>query len=211
MPFWGPPPPKLEDTVFNLKLSAKQFARQQKKAEKEERAARVKVKKAIENKQYDIAKEYAKTAIRKKNEGLNMLRLSSRLESVASKINSAIMMKQVTKQMSGVCRGIDSALGTNDLAQVMGVMDKFEEQVGQLDLMDETVQNSIGSAMGSMAPESEVDSLIEEVGAENALDVSDMLSKNSVATHEATMPEQVAERPREEDVALSQRLAALRG
>eukprot|EP00039_Didymoeca_costata_P019221 m.336693 g.336693 ORF g.336693 m.336693 type:complete len:210 (+) comp17932_c0_seq1:256-885(+) len=209
MSWFGPPAPKLEDTVFNLKLSAKQMARQQKKAEKEEKAAKAKVKKAIEAKNFDIAKVHAETAIRKKTEGLNMLRLSSRLESVASKINSAIMMKQTTKQMAGVCKGLDRALGTNDLTKVMTVMDTFEEQVGQLDVMDATVNNAIGSAMGNMTPVTEVDALIEEVANENALDVSDMLAKNSVATHEATPVE--AERTKEEDSVLSQRLAALRG
>ena len=39
------------------------------------------------------------SAIRKKNEGLNYLRLASRVDAVASKVKSAQGMKNVTKTM----------------------------------------------------------------------------------------------------------------
>lgn len=51
--------------------------------------------KAITQKNIEGARIYAENAIRKKNEGLNFLRLSSRVDAVSSKVQTAMMMKQV--------------------------------------------------------------------------------------------------------------------
>jgi hypothetical protein len=70
---------------------------------------RAKLKKAIEEKRPDIARIHAESAIRKKNEATNFLRMSSRLDGVASKISSALMMKESAKQMGTVCKGQSSS------------------------------------------------------------------------------------------------------
>lgn len=41
------------------------------------------------------AKIYASNAIRKKNESLNLLRLSSRIDAVSSRVETAVTMRQV--------------------------------------------------------------------------------------------------------------------
>lgn len=42
------------------------------------------------------ARIYASNAIRKKNESLNLLKLSSRIDAVASRVQTAITMRKVT-------------------------------------------------------------------------------------------------------------------
>lgn len=59
-----------------------------KKAEKREQDEKKKVKLALEKGNVEAAKIYAQNAIREKNEALSMLRLSSRLDSVASKLEA---------------------------------------------------------------------------------------------------------------------------
>jgi division protein CdvB (Snf7/Vps24/ESCRT-III family) len=43
------------------------------------------------------ARIYASNAIRKKNEGLNLLRLGSRIDAVASRVETAVTMRQVSR------------------------------------------------------------------------------------------------------------------
>ena len=50
---------------------------------------------ALQQKNVEGARIYAENAIRKKNEGLNYLRLSSRVDAVASRVQTAMQMKQV--------------------------------------------------------------------------------------------------------------------
>lgn len=51
---------------------------------------------ALQQKNADIARVYAENAIRKKNEGLNWLRMASRIDAVASKVQTAATMKGVS-------------------------------------------------------------------------------------------------------------------
>jgi charged multivesicular body protein 1 len=68
----------MDKHLFNLKFTAKQLARQHKKAVKEEGVEKAKIKKAIQQGNIEGSKIYAANAIRKKHEALNYLRLSSR-------------------------------------------------------------------------------------------------------------------------------------
>ena len=45
------------------------------------------------------ARIYAENAIRKKNEGLNYLRLASRVDAVANRVQSAMTMKSVSSRI----------------------------------------------------------------------------------------------------------------
>ena len=73
---------------------------------------------AIQQNHPDIAKIYAQNAIRKQNEKLNLLRLGSRIDAVASRVQTAVTMRQVTGSMAGVVRGMDTAMKAMDLEKV---------------------------------------------------------------------------------------------
>ena len=65
-------------------------------AEKEQRQQEVQVKKALEKGNPDVARVYAENAVRKKNESLNYLRMSGKVDAVASRVQSAVTMKGVS-------------------------------------------------------------------------------------------------------------------
>lgn len=73
---------------------------------------------AISQKNVEGARIYAENAIRKKNEGLNFLRFASRVDAVSSRVQTALSMKQITKQMGSVTKGLDKAMASMDLGQV---------------------------------------------------------------------------------------------
>jgi hypothetical protein len=122
----NPPPqePNHHHTPTNLPLStspqftAKQLTRQAAKASKDETLEKAKLKKAIQQGHTDIAKIYAGNAIRKKNEHVNLLRLASRLDAVASRVQTAVTMRSVTGSMANVVRGMDVAMKSMDLEKV---------------------------------------------------------------------------------------------
>jgi len=65
------------------------------------------------------ARIYAANAIRKKNEALNFLRLASRVDGVASRVQTAVTMRKVTASMAGVVKGMERAMQTMNLEQVL--------------------------------------------------------------------------------------------
>ena len=99
--------PAVENQLFNIKFTAKQIHRMSKKCEKEHTQELTKVKKAMEKGDAGSARIYAENAIRIKNTGTGYLRMASRLEAVASRLESAIQMQQISKQMGNVVKGMD--------------------------------------------------------------------------------------------------------
>eukprot|EP01064_Diplonema_japonicum_P015905 TRINITY_DN23954_c0_g1_i1.p1 TRINITY_DN23954_c0_g1~~TRINITY_DN23954_c0_g1_i1.p1 ORF type:complete len:219 (+),score=65.81 TRINITY_DN23954_c0_g1_i1:68-658(+) len=160
---------------FNLKFASKQFAKSSKKCEKEEKEAKNKAKRAMEKGNIDGAKIYAQNAIRKKNEALNMLRLSSRIDAVASRVDNAVKMRNVTKTMGMVTKGMDKALGSMKYDEIARVMDKFEQQFEDMDVITEYTESAMGQSSALTTPEGEVSALLSQIADENNLEFSDQL------------------------------------
>ncbi|KAL7862799.1 hypothetical protein SRHO_G00117830 [Serrasalmus rhombeus] len=167
----------MDDTLFQLKFTAKQLERLAKKAEKDSKAEQAKVKKALQQKNVDCARVYAENAIRKKNEGINWLRMASRVDAVASKVQTAVTMKGVTKNMTQVTKALDKALNSMDLQKVSAVMDKFESQVQNLDVHTSVMEDSMSSATTLTTPQEQVDDLILQIAEESGLEVMDQLNQ----------------------------------
>ena len=66
---------QLENTLFNLKFSAKSLVRESKKCEKAEKEEKAKVKKAIQKGNTEGARIYAENAIRNKNQVMPVYRV----------------------------------------------------------------------------------------------------------------------------------------
>lgn len=74
----------------------KQLERQSKKCEKEEKLEKVKTKKAIQKGNMDVARIHAENAIRQKSQSVNYLRMSARVDAVASRVQSALTTRNVS-------------------------------------------------------------------------------------------------------------------
>ncbi len=95
---------QMEKHLFNLKFASKQLLRDSKKCEKEEKAEKLKLKKAIEKGNMEVARIHAENAIRQKSQALNFLRMSARVDAVASRVQTAVTTKRVTSSMQGVVK-----------------------------------------------------------------------------------------------------------
>lgn len=83
------------DHLFNLKFAAKELDRNSKKCEKEEKMEKLKAKKAIQKGNLEVARIHAENAIRQKNQSVNYLRMSARVDAVASRVQSALTTRNV--------------------------------------------------------------------------------------------------------------------
>lgn len=160
---------ELQNLQFNLKFVGKQFTKNSKRSEKEQGLEMNKAKQAIAKGNMDGARIYAQNAIRKKNEALNYLKLSARMDAVATRLDTAIKMQMVTKTMGMMVKGMDKILDTMDPEVISRLMEKFETQFENLDVNAETMDSAIGSTIATTAPEDEVNSLLNQIADENGL------------------------------------------
>ncbi|KAJ1668574.1 Vacuolar-sorting protein SNF7 [Coemansia sp. RSA 1813] len=188
----------MEGTLFQLKFTAKSLNRQSKRCEKEAKTEKARLKKAIQNGNSDIARVYASNAIRKQKEGVNLAKLSSRVDAVASRVQTAVTMRQVTGSMASVVRGMDRAMESMNLETISNVMDKFESQFEDLDVQAEYMEGTIGGATALSTPQDDIDTLMQQVADEAGLELN----------QELDVMEAPQELPKEEE--LTERLARLR-
>merc|ERR1712241_156295 len=137
---------EMEDTLFQLKFCSKQLARMSKKAEKEQRQQEAQVKKALEKGNPDVARVYAESAVRKKNESLNFLRMSAKVDATASRVQTAVTMKGVAKNMGSVTKALEKAVNSMELEKITEVMDKFEKTFEDLDVHTSVMEGAMAGA-----------------------------------------------------------------
>ncbi|RWS17162.1 Charged multivesicular body protein 1b-like protein [Dinothrombium tinctorium] len=184
--------------------SSKELERNSRKCEKEEKQEKMKCKKAIQKGNIEGARIHAENAIRQKNQALNYLRMSARVDGVASRVQSAITSKRVTQSMTGVVKAMDAAMKSMSLEKISAVMDKFEKQFEDVDVQVNVMENTMSSTTTISVPQNDVDSLMQQVADEAGLELNMELPQGvtgSVGVSTAASAEQ-------DD--LSQRLAKLR-
>ncbi|XP_062380458.1 charged multivesicular body protein 1B1 [Sardina pilchardus] len=194
----------MEKHLFNLKFAAKELQRQSKKCDKEEKAEKVKVKKAIQKGNMEVARIHAENAIRQKTQSINFLRMSARVDAVAARVQTAVTMNKVTKSMAGVVKSMDATLKSMNLEKISALMDKFEHQFETLDVQTAQMEDTMGNTTTLTTPQSEVDLLMHEMADEAGLDLNMELPQGQTGS---VVGASVASAEQDE---LSQRLARLR-
>lgn len=195
----------LEQSLFQLKFTAKLLNRQAAKAAKEELLEKAKTKKAMMQGNNDIAQLYAQNAIRKANERVNLLRLASKIDAVASRVQTAVTMRSVTGNMASVIKGMDKALQTMNLERISLVMDKFENQFEDLDALTNYYESATNNVNALTTPQEEVDELMSQIADEAGIEMKQGLNETKVDI--VAPPQPISE---EKEDRLAERLRALR-
>jgi charged multivesicular body protein 1 len=124
----------LEDDLITFKLTSKQMARSAKKCDKNMELQKEKLKKAMKEGNMEGAKIYAQNVIREKNQSLNFLRLGSRIDAVASRLETAIRMQDVNKAMAQTVQGMSNAMKSMNVEQIASTMAQFEKSFEDMDV-----------------------------------------------------------------------------
>ncbi|CAB3361016.1 Hypothetical predicted protein [Cloeon dipterum] len=170
----------------------------------EEKAEKLKCKKAIQKGNLEGARIHAENAIRQKNQALNYLRMSARVDAVASRVQTALTTRKVTQSMAGVVKAMDSAMKSMNLEKISTLMDKFEHQFEDLDVQSSYMENAMSQTTTTTVPQNDVESLMMQVADEAGLELKMELPQEQLGTIGAST--QVSQEQDE----LTQRLARLR-
>ena len=162
----------LQEELINLKMTSKQMVSASKKCEKQEKKYKKDVKKAIEKGNAEGARIYAQNTIREKTQGLNYLKMSSRIDAVAARLETAIRTKEMSKNMGNVVKGMNNALKSMDVEKISKTMDDFEKQFEDMDVRAGYMESAMNNSTASATPEDQVDGLLKQVADEHQLDVS---------------------------------------
>merc|ERR1712227_93735 len=189
---------------LNFNFAAKDLERCSKKADKEEKAEKLKLKKAIEKGNHEVARIHAENAIRQKNQSLNYLRMSARVDATASRVQSALTTKKVTKSMEGVVKGMSAAMKSMNLEKISGLMDQFEKEFEDLDVQTSVMEGAMSQTTATNVPQDSVEVLMRQAADEAGLE----LKMDLPGPAESTVGQSTQASVEQDE--LSQRLAKLR-
>lgn len=157
---------RISEHLFNLKFAVKELERNSKRCEKEEKLEKAKTKKAIQKGNMEVARIHAENAIRQKNQAINYLRMSARVDAVASRVQSALTTRKVSNSMAGVVKAMDAAMKSMNLEKISTLMDKFEQQFEDLDVQSGYMENAMSQTVTTTVPQNDVDNLLVQVADE---------------------------------------------
>ena len=115
---------------------------------------------------------HAENAIRQKNQAINFLRMSARVDAVASRVQSAVTTKRVTTSMSGVVKAMDSAMKSMNLEKISGLMDKFEKEFEDLDVQTSVMEGAMSQTTATNVPQDAVEGLMKQAADEAGLELN---------------------------------------
>lgn len=144
----------------------KDLERSSKKCEKDEKLEIAKTKKAIQKGNTEVARIHAENAIRQKSQALNYLRMSARVDAVASRVQTALTTRKVTNSMAGVVKAMDAAMKGMNLEKISTLMDRFEQQFEDLDVQSSYMENTMSQTTTTAVPQNDVESLMQRVADE---------------------------------------------
>jgi charged multivesicular body protein 1 len=176
---------ELQALQFNIKFVGKQFSKSSKTSERDAERDVERCKQAMQKGNLEVAKIYAQSSIRKKNESVNFVKLSARMEAVASRLDTAVKMKMVTRAMGTMVRGMDKVLQGMNPEHISRLMDTFEQQFENVDVASDYMQEAIGQSASSSTPDSEVTELLQRVADTNGLDLKRIMASSAAVPGQA--------------------------
>ena len=190
------PEQDLFDVAMEMRMASKSIQKEANKAEKQEMMERKKVADLIKAGKKEIAQIHAETAIMHHKDAVGLTRLSAQMSAVENQIKAAERTQHVSATMQHCVPGMKCALQKmNDIgiAQSMDAFnDVFETMGVKAAAMGEVIDQTTGSAVDQKA----VDKLLEEVSAQQAMEIGGEMG--AVGSHKMKQKE-VAKVPQDLD------------
>lgn len=198
----------LEDDLITFRLTSKQMARNAKKCEANAKKQEKLAAEAMKKGNIEGARIYSSNVIREKNQSLNMLKLGSRIDSVAARLETAIRMQDLSKAMTSTVKGMSNVMKSMEVEKISATMEQFEKAFDDMGVKSAVMEDAIDATTSMTTPPEEVDALLEKIAAANGLEVGNMLDNAGTVKNKNLNSAVTEVKPAEDD--LEARLRALR-
>ena len=167
------PSDKMFDTMFEFKMMGKSMAKEAKKAENQNKNLIKKVKDCIARGDYEQAKVAASDAIRQKNQVRRYRVLSSKIDTVAQRLQQAYQNQRLTEQMQSLTQQMVGAGNMMDMVKMTETMANFEKLFDDLDVNSAMMDQVFDNVNAGTVNDAEVNTLIQQVAQQNGMKLSE--------------------------------------
>ena len=163
------------DKIFEFKMIGKQFQREARKAENEQKKLLAKTKNLIAKGDYENAKVTAADVIRKKNECNRYQILGSKVETIAQKLQNSMNTKQLTENISKLTSLMTNFGNLNDIVEMSNNMDQFEKMFDNIDVHSNLMNQAFDNVNVGVYDDNEVNELVNQVAEANGMKIMEEL------------------------------------
>jgi charged multivesicular body protein 1 len=184
------PSDKIYDTMFEFKMMGKTMAKEAKKSETQSKNLIKKVKDCIAKGDYEQAKVAAGDAIRQKNQVRRYQVLSSKINTIAQRLQSAYQNQHLTEQMQHLTQQMIGAGSVMDIVKMTETMSNFEKLFDNLDVNSAMMDQVFDNVNAGTVNEGEVNQLIAQVAQQNGMKLSEDFDDVKIGEEGIAEPQQ---------------------
>lgn len=161
------------DQIFNFKFQGKQMEREAAKAKKQQDAYTNKLKQAIASNNMAMAKQYGEQALRAKKDVTRYQNLSSKVNTIASKLSAAYKNQQLTGQMASMVRKLGQM--NFNMVGTMETLENFEQMFDNIDVKTKMMDDVLDNIGVGTVNDQEVNELLQQCAEGQANKIDEMM------------------------------------
>eukprot|EP00330_Aristerostoma_sp_ATCC50986_P009341 CAMPEP_0114576446 /NCGR_PEP_ID=MMETSP0125-20121206/1207_1 /TAXON_ID=485358 ORGANISM="Aristerostoma sp., Strain ATCC 50986" /NCGR_SAMPLE_ID=MMETSP0125 /ASSEMBLY_ACC=CAM_ASM_000245 /LENGTH=369 /DNA_ID=CAMNT_0001764967 /DNA_START=101 /DNA_END=1211 /DNA_ORIENTATION=- len=172
------PREEIEDAIFNMKFTAKQFENAAKKAQKEQKKEIQKAKDALKKNNEEGAKLFLQNAATKYKESSNMLRMAHRMDAISAHLKSNITNSDLMKTLSGITPQLQMQQQFMDHESLSNNMNNYQKAMDDLMIQGKIMDSAMNENMADEASDTGVENMLSNLKQEVALEINNGLSQD---------------------------------
>jgi len=163
----------LEDIIFRLKFTKKGLQKDIKKSESKMTSEINNVKNDIIKGDTMAAQIHSENAIRHKNQRINYMQFSSKIDALVCRLELAVQNGKLTDNVVDIAYGLESIYNDFSYKNIVDILGKFDTTFEDFDVMTGAMDSSIQETTQSQIPKEEVIGLMKYVADTHSLTVQE--------------------------------------
>lgn len=172
------------DHILNLKVVSRRLERSKRKLENQERKTERKIRSAIKKGDMQSARMYAKDTVRSRKWARGYQSLISKIDGLIFKLERADAVQDIASEMRGVAHSLIEANHALNLPEIDNLVGDMQGALDGIEETSEIMEDSVDQLFETDTDEIEVDSILQEYGAEVGISASAELPTPSTKTTE---------------------------
>lgn len=160
-----------------LRLAAKAFERQALRSEADAKRLADLASQALARNDLVLARTHGECVIREQRQREQTLRLASRLQAVAVRVENADRMRSVSLTMAKIVNGLGRALKQKNTGELGTLMDQFDAHIAELERQADKMMGAMDRSSAVTAPSAEVDAFLVRLSEQHGLQVNEQLAR----------------------------------
>lgn len=179
----SPPPakkPTLEETIIDMRMAAKRFEFESRRAEKEKTKEIEKARNAIKKGNDEGAKLFLNMASMKQKEAIKCLQMAHKMDALVTVIKSNTNNTQMMENINKLAPLLDAQAQSIPVEKIYKDMDKFETSMNDILVSGKVMDQLLNANMQDSNQELAVDNMFAQMKKELICDVSNDLNTNNM-------------------------------